>query len=182
MKNTKLTYDEAAYLALEVFPRIAHLKPISEVLVRTAKEEGYAEGSFRRRFYAWDKAMMSHPKDGGVVAVLMPTERSRTFTKELSIPLNTNHRSCYTVWSYESFLAAYDRSNHYMTRCKESKLKRLYALYKFLSERPSVFHWGTISTTVKACLDEYKGVRSRVVADDLFVLYKIGVLILDPPI
>lgn len=182
MNKKRFTFNEASHLALEVFPKIENRKPISEVLAQAAKEEGYSEGSFRRRFYAWDKAMMAHPSDGGISAVLNPSRRTTEFTKALTRPLELNHRSCYTVWSYESFVAAYDCRNHFMTRCRESKLQRLYELYKFLSDRPTVFHWDTIATTVKACINAYKHVKPSTIADDLFTLYEIGVVILDPPL
>ena len=182
MRGKRFTYDEAEHLALEVFPRIARRTPITETLAQVAKEEGYAEGSFRRRFYAWDKAMMDHPSDGGVAAVFKPSQRTTPFTKALSLPLQSQHRSCYAVYSFESFVAAYDYRNHYMVRCKKSKLRRLYELYKFLSDHPTVFHWDTITKTVRACINDYKHVKPNVIADDLFTLYEIGVLIIDPPL
>jgi len=182
MKNKVFTYNEAIHLALEVFPMIATRKPIREALAQAAKEEGYSEGSFRRRFYAWDKAMMSHPSDGGILAVLKPSERTKEFTSALRLPLTGKSRFCRTVLSYESFVSAYDETNHFMPRCKESKLKRLYELFRFLSEHPIVFHWETIVQDVRAFIKEYKDVRHNTIADDLFLLYKMGVLIVNPPL
>lgn len=180
MRSKPLDYTEAARLALEVFPKTELRKPITLALQQTAQEEGYAAGTFRKMFYAWQKAMVSCPPDGGISSILHSNDRSKVFTKTLLQPLKEIRRRCCTVYSYESFVMAHADANP-GPKCKENKLRQLYSLYRYLSERPIVFHWDSIAEHV-AILPMYQGKKASAIMDDLFQLYKMGVLIITPPL
>lgn len=180
VKYKKISDSDLVWLATTVFPRIEMSHSVGKAIETAAKEYGYAKGSFRRKYYQWQKAVYSNSQNGGFGNLFCNGIRPKWFTEALARPLKESHSICYAISSFESFKHAHESANR-GPKCKESKLKQLYALFCFLSNHPIVFHWDSVARHVAGLLPEYKGKRPSAIADDLYRLYKMGALVINPP-
>lgn len=180
MKYKKISDNELAWLATFVFPRIEKSHSVGKAIEATAKEHGYAKGTFSRKYYQWQKSIYSSQQNDGFGNLFCNGIRPKWFTEALTQPLNVSSRSCYAISSFESFKDAHARANSGI-KCKEPKLKQLYSLFCFLSDNPIVFHWDSVARHVAGLLPEYKGKKPSSIADDLYRLYKMGALVINPP-
>ena len=181
MKYKRITDSDVAWLAEFVFPRIEKSRSVGKAIEVAAKEHGFAKGTFSRKYYQWQKMFYSNPQNAGYGNLFCNGIRPKWFTEALAQPLNGSSRSCYAISSFESFKEAHARANA-GPKCKEPKLKQLYSLFRFLSDHPIVFHWDSVVRHVATLLPEYKGKRPSSIADDLYRLYKMGALVINPPL
>lgn len=72
MKKMSPTVDyvEAKRLATEVFPKIQNSSDVCLKLRIFAKREGYAEGTFRRKYYQWRRAVDEDRSNDGACAIV----------------------------------------------------------------------------------------------------------------
>ena len=69
-KSPKVDYHEAKRLATEVFPKIKETGDVCSRLRLFALREGYAEPTFRRKYYQWRNAVSEGRADNGVFAIV----------------------------------------------------------------------------------------------------------------
>ena len=69
-KSPKVDYNEAKRLATEVFPKIRATGDVCSSLRLFALREGYAEPTFRRKYYQWRNAVSEGHADDGAFAIV----------------------------------------------------------------------------------------------------------------
>ena len=69
-KSPKVDYHEAKRLATEVFPKIGETGDVCNGLRLFALREGYAEPTFRRKYYQWRNAVSEGRADNGAFAIV----------------------------------------------------------------------------------------------------------------